>query len=258
MNDIGIGAVGAAIIAGLISLLGLIIGKEQKVSEFRQAWIDELRKCLVAYLVNINAIADALRVSIATGEKPTGIDQNYKLLNEANHGIRLRVNDGERPSADLLRSMEHFEAIAQKNSDLTPDNIRKAEQEFLTAAKALLKFEWRRVKKGEKTYFWTKYVVIALITVMLMIFVYLWYHRDPKPEIKPNNAAASSVNTTVFCSSAEPRSAGLPQSPAQMSSSAENAARLPADHGRISTNIACDPQTTSPLTQSRDEAAAER
>lgn len=153
--------------------------------------------------------------------------------------------------------MEEFEAIAQKNADLTPDNIRKAEQEFLAAAKALLKFEWTRVKKGEKTYFWTKYIVIALITVMLMIFAYLWYHRDPKPEIKPNSAAASSLNTTVLCSSGEPRLAGLPQDPPRMRSSTENAARLPADHGRSSTTIACDLQTTSPLAQSSDGAAAE-
>ena len=68
MSDISVGAVGAAIIAGLVSLFGLIIGKEQKVSEFRQAWIDDLRKCLVAYLVNINAISDALRLQKAGKE----------------------------------------------------------------------------------------------------------------------------------------------------------------------------------------------
>ncbi len=253
MNDIGIGAVGAAIIAGLISLLGLIIGKEQKVSEFRQAWIDELRKCLVAYLVNINAIADALRVAKANGEQPTGIDQNYKLLNEANHGIKLRVNDREEPSLELLQSMEEFETLAQKNSDLTPENIRQAEEKFLSASKALLKFEWRRVKRGEKTYFWTKYIVIALITVMLMIFAYLWYHRDPKPEIKPNSAAESSVITTVLCSGAEPRSVGLPQG--QTVNSTENAAHLPTDHGTSSTTIVCDPQSSKPQQQDTDAAA---
>lgn len=42
MNSISIGAVGAAIIAGFFSIVSLIIGKEQKTSEFRQAWIDAL------------------------------------------------------------------------------------------------------------------------------------------------------------------------------------------------------------------------
>lgn len=43
MNDLSVGAVGAAMIAAFVSFLGLIIGKEQKTSEFRQAWIDALR-----------------------------------------------------------------------------------------------------------------------------------------------------------------------------------------------------------------------
>lgn len=199
MNDIGIGAVGAAIIAGLISLLGLIIGKEQKVSEFRQAWIDELRKCLVAYLVNINAIADALRVAKANGDQPSGIDQNYKLLNEANHGIKLRVNDREQPSLELLQSMEEFDKLAQKNSDLTPEKIRQAEEKFLSASKALLKFEWRRVKRGEKTFFWTKYIAIALIAGMLTLFAYLWYHREPQTEIDLQNENSPSQATAELC-----------------------------------------------------------
>jgi hypothetical protein len=42
--DQAVGAVIAAIIAGSIALLGLIISKEQKVSEFRQQWIDALRQ----------------------------------------------------------------------------------------------------------------------------------------------------------------------------------------------------------------------
>lgn len=257
MNDIGIGAVGAAIIAGLISLLGLIIGKEQKVSEFRQAWIDELRKCLVAYLVNINAIADALRVAIANGVKPSGIDQNYKLLNEANHGIRLRVNDGEKPSMDLIKSMEEFESLAQKNPDLTPENIRQAEEKFLKASKDLLKFEWRRVKKGEKTYFWTKYIVIGLIAGMMMIFAYLWYHRDERPEGKPSSAAEASIRTTVFCSDGNPRSADLPQGHRRMTNPVERVTRLPTDHRTSASTLVCDPQATSPSVVSTDIATAD-
>lgn len=43
---VAIGAIGAALIAATVSLLGLIISKEQKTSEFRQAWIDALRSDL--------------------------------------------------------------------------------------------------------------------------------------------------------------------------------------------------------------------
>jgi len=60
--DAAIGAVVAALIAGIVSLLGLIISKEQKTSEFRQAWIDALRCDLTAFLTQINAIHDATKV----------------------------------------------------------------------------------------------------------------------------------------------------------------------------------------------------
>jgi hypothetical protein len=60
--DAAIGAVVAALIAGTVSLLGLIISKEQKTSEFRQAWIDALRCDLSAFLTQINAIHDSINV----------------------------------------------------------------------------------------------------------------------------------------------------------------------------------------------------
>jgi hypothetical protein len=56
--DAAIGATVAALIAGTVSLLGLIISKEQKTSEFRHAWIDALRSDLTAFLTQINAIHD--------------------------------------------------------------------------------------------------------------------------------------------------------------------------------------------------------
>lgn len=175
MSDISVGAVGAAIIAGLVSLLGLIIGKEQKVSEFRQAWIDELRKCLVAYLVNINAISDSLRLK-KSGQTIDAKDvvSHYKLLNEASNGIALRVNATEGPSQELLKAMKYFESIAGDNNSLTPENIRAAEQEFLEASRKLLKFEWKRVKRGEKIFVWTKNLAITFVSIMIVILIYLW------------------------------------------------------------------------------------
>ncbi len=179
MNDISIGAIGTAIIAGLVSLLGLVIGKEQKVSEFRQAWIDDLRKHIVAYLVNINAISDVLRLKKAG--KSSGDSELlgiYKSLNEASHSITLRINLTEQPAKALLKSMSDFEAIANDNSSLTPDKIRAVEQDFVKASKDLLKLEWRRVKRGENTFVWTKTIVIIFIVCMLLLLSYSLYTRN--------------------------------------------------------------------------------
>lgn len=176
MNEISIGAVGAAAIAGLVSLLGLVIGKEQKVSEFRQAWIDELRKCVVSYLVHINAICDALRLARAgKAIDDVALLANYKLLNEASHGITLRVNPSEEPAKALLKSMSEFESISQSNSNLTPEKIRELEKGFIESSQKLLKFEWKRVKKGEANFVWTKRIVYVIILVMLAFLFYAWF-----------------------------------------------------------------------------------
>lgn len=199
MNDISIGAVGAAVIAGLVSLLGLIIGKEQKVSEFRQAWIDDLRKCLVSYLVNINAISDFIRSSQGKSQANEEQLKNYKALNEANHGIRLRVNVSEDPAKNLLSAMDNFEKIAQNNNNLTPDKIKELEDSFLESAKNLLKFEWKRVKEGEPIYILTKRILIFLVVIMLIIFCVIWYFQNDD-RIEDKKIVPQSQREALSCS----------------------------------------------------------
>ncbi|WP_146195128.1 hypothetical protein [Pararhodobacter marinus] len=173
MNEISIGAVGAATIAGLVSMLGLIIGKEQKVSEFRQIWIDQLRKCVVDYLVNINAVCDIIRLKDSgKSYDDSALIAHYKLLNEASHGITLRVNDDEVPAKALLAAMKDFEALASNNKSLTPEKIKAVESLFIRDSKALLKFEWNRVKKGEKIFVWTKRIILLIIIVLLVLLGY--------------------------------------------------------------------------------------
>jgi hypothetical protein len=157
-------------------MLGLIIGKEQKISEFRQAWIDELRQCVVDYLVSINAICDIVRLKKpGDGEGNTALLGNYKALNQANHGIALRVNDEEDTAKALLSSMVEFEGIAQTNASLTPEKIRDVEARFTKAAKELLKFEWKRVKAGEKVFIWTKRIILFMLFGMIGILAFAWF-----------------------------------------------------------------------------------
>jgi len=174
MIDVSVGAIGAAIVAGLVSLLGLVIGKEQKVSEFRQAWINELRICLVNYLASINAVCDAIRVQKIDGKQPDqSLVVQYKLLNEASNGIKLRLNKEENTSRKLLKNMKDFEQLASSNSNLTPDNIQRLEKDFIKASSNLLKFEWQRVKRGEPVYVWTKSIVTVCIIFLGLLLIYL-------------------------------------------------------------------------------------
>jgi hypothetical protein len=59
VSAIAIGAIAAALIAGLIFLLSLVISKEQKISDFRQEWINSLRSEIAALIAHANAICGA-------------------------------------------------------------------------------------------------------------------------------------------------------------------------------------------------------
>lgn len=61
---IAAGAVLAAVIAGAFSSLSLVMSKEQKVSEFRQDWINSLREDIckfVSAIVHLSAVYEGIK-----------------------------------------------------------------------------------------------------------------------------------------------------------------------------------------------------
>lgn len=172
LPDAAIGAITAALIAGLISLLGLIVSKEQKTSEFRQAWIDALRVDLSAYLTQINAVHDAVKVKYKThAEKVTALSPLYIALNTSTFNIQLRINPSEPKSQRLLSAMNDISALTLSESSLKAENIRPAEIEFISASQELLKFEWRRVKGGEWTFKISKIIALAIVVASFVAIV---------------------------------------------------------------------------------------
>jgi hypothetical protein len=107
LPDIAVGAVSAALIAGLVSLLGLIVSKEQKVSEFRQAWIDALRSELSSLIAHANAIHGA---EMANYQSPSEVWKvvrpDFVGINEAAARIRLRLNPKESEASAVLSQIE--------------------------------------------------------------------------------------------------------------------------------------------------------
>jgi len=189
--DLSIGAVGAAVIAALISLLGLIIGKEQKTSEFRQDWINKLRDELGDYGVNVNAIADKLIVKYPTNaEKVNAMAPNYSALNKAHFSINLRLNQRETNSKNILAAMESFEALAAQDATLTSANIKPIEERFMEASRLLLKEEWDRVKAGEPIFRAAKWATAGILVLMTLLSVALiFYKAGSGTTAKPAEAA---------------------------------------------------------------------
>jgi len=211
LPDTAIGAILAALIAGVVSLLGLIISKEQKVSEFRQAWIDALRAELSVYLVNVNSISDATKLNYATvSEKLTALAPAYSLLNAATFNIVLRLNPKEGYSEKLFESMGDFSDLLEDISRLTPENIRPIEERFLERAQAVLRYEWGRVKKGELTFRIAKWSALILVSVTLAVVALLaWQLAARRPTPPP--IAVSTPSEIIIMNN---RDASVPAAPA--------------------------------------------
>jgi hypothetical protein len=181
------------IVSAFFALIGIIISKENKVSEFRQKWIDELREeisTLVTHAVSIQSVA----LDVASGTlKPEIEDEYYRELQKqyliatkAVITIKLRINKKEGTFLSKLKAFEDsfltfYIATLKKNwsggkalGSNEQITFSKETDNFLNFANDFLKLEWERVKEGEKVFSntvkKTKYVLIAaVITVMFSL-----------------------------------------------------------------------------------------
>lgn len=104
---LAIGAITAALITAAISLLGLIISKEQKVSEFRQAWIDALRTELSSVISHANALCDVRSLTNLTLMEKWALGrENLTKINTDVSSIRLRLNKDEPEAQAILKSLD--------------------------------------------------------------------------------------------------------------------------------------------------------
>jgi hypothetical protein len=177
---VSVGAIFVALIAGFFSYLSLVISKEQKISEFRQAWIDALRQDLCRYVSAVSAIANTNSIWDwhQKQRKPLSQIEYQKLVQPAFDtaaqsyvSIVLRLNPVER-NRRLRRSNTKFLSALRKTRDaLRDDNFQEARQ-FADALpgklRPILKREWTRVKKGERIYRSTRWFAgIILVTALI-------------------------------------------------------------------------------------------
>lgn len=173
MDDLSFGAIGAALIAAVVSVVGLILGKEQKTSEFRQAWIDALRAEIVAYLTQAATIRDKLGVEYPSHKsKVDALAPHYSDLNKASHGIKLRLNAKEEKSGEVLEYMAEFERLFSDDENVRTKQLEQIETRMLQSSQDLLKSEWKRVKRGEFAFWFAKYVAIGIAVILAATILY--------------------------------------------------------------------------------------
>ncbi|ELN9002666.1 hypothetical protein RZT97_003527 [Vibrio cholerae] len=171
-----IGAIFTAMIAGFFAFMNLISSKEQKVSEFRQDWINQLRDAISEYISSLSYLSILYKHHSEQDESKKkskfdmaqSVDDTYSKLNKSYNDILFRVNPKEKNKKHTTINDEFLSALGE-----TRDLYMKSD--FLGAVKAcdklrdktkpLLKYEWVRVKGGEPRFkFWKFFAVFILVT----------------------------------------------------------------------------------------------
>lgn len=159
-------ALAVAVIAGVVSLVVSILSKDQKTSEFRQAWIDGLRTDVSQLLAHFPVVMRT--ASIVNGMSKQ--DRNeFFISHQRDHiemealslRIKLRLNPNE-----------HRELVALLDADdegeLTDDQLEQRAKDICAQTQLILKSEWERVKRGENSFVWLKRISKALSTLAVI------------------------------------------------------------------------------------------
>jgi len=173
-----IGAIAAAIIGGTIALLGLIISKEQKVSEFRQQWIDALREDVAAVIRYGHSM---LRSSRKWEENSPEWESHYREdfagATEAMARIGLRLNPKEKESIALMNAIAKHKRAVESVKEPDFDAVSSAANDVVDAAQVVLKQEWVRVRSGEFVYRVTRYVAVLIIVIPIIALLYHMFRK---------------------------------------------------------------------------------
>lgn len=173
------------LVAGLIAAMSAVIGKENKISEFRQAWIDAQRNDLAT----LTSEAIAYVGEIESSKK---VDR-LAAFDAAHARIELRENP-EREEWTAVRS--EMDALREDMLKPAPDTValRNRRSTILDAARLPLKANWTIVKTGEPWFRRFKRAIIVAIVAAVTIGVTVALWLGPTgPLMRPVPPLNSSV-----------------------------------------------------------------
>lgn len=221
-----------AIVSIFFALIGVMITRENKVSEFRQKGIDELREeinLFVAHSTIVLIISSDMayvlfeKVSdekpetkeVYRREKNKELNEHYLTTTKTATSIRLRVNDTKLLS-QLDKLQNSFTSLVtyiyQQDTTILRQEMQKVAlelNEFIAMSKIFLESEWKKVEEGEKVFSsttkWIKYllgfaVVIVVFSELPIRKIICIYDALSQPEVTvcvnpPPETKPESINT---------------------------------------------------------------
>jgi hypothetical protein len=196
------------LLASSLALFGLTLGKDGKVSEFRQQWIDGLRADVAEYLANAHHLFGSSRNPDIV-PLPDGAEALQKV-NELSTRIRLRLDPKKPLSGRLAANMGALRNVVHNTESDYTDVVQASSAVEETASK-LLDEAWERVKQGETRFriaFWASVVGIVVSVGILSVQSYRARvgqkpavssrrHQSVYPFWTPNSIAVPAVPHTT-------------------------------------------------------------
>ncbi len=176
------GAVLAAFLTGVFSFVGLILSKEQKISEARLSWIESLRSDLSVMLSRIETLARLAESRLKSLALPAFTDQQlldfreqnkdtYYALEEARNRVTLRLTNSAEHRA-LLGHLDTLLLVFRGNCE-DVSRVHDVQQQIIGESQIILKGAWRRVKRGEPIFVATEFILFIGILSMIVVMP-LW------------------------------------------------------------------------------------
>lgn len=181
-----LGPITAACIAAVVSFLALVISKENKTSEFRQAWIDGFRQDLSQFAANLRRLEAEptyvdwkllntskpmeayLDAANERALRPDFFAENRLRLLQSRYAIRLRLNPVETNGIVLLAQVDKALEAYYSSADVEVEL-----ESLMNLAQAFLKKEWERVKKGEQVFRASvkgaKWLTVSALAVLALV-----------------------------------------------------------------------------------------
>ncbi|QVM94146.1 hypothetical protein JYG36_13520 [Pseudomonas sp. SORT22] len=165
-----IGPVVAALIAALITFVVTVLAKENKTSEFRQAWIESMRNDVSELLGEYNILEGVFDVTIDFSLEEAEVQnqvnefwkshqKEYAKIDLLCNRIVLRLNPKEH--AALIEKLSKLESSIGDGHKKSAEMSRELVRDFAL----LFKMEWNRVKEGETVFRRMKYGAFLVFTV---------------------------------------------------------------------------------------------
>ena len=167
MLDASIGAVGAAIMGAVVSLLSLIISKENKTSEFRQAWIDSFRSD-VAEAISSASLLNAFFSNNKYSEASPDFLTAWSRTSAAFARIELRLNVTEPDHEAMATLIRRAEMMIKSGSvgNYSRTVAEELQDEVVALSQRIMKYEWDRVRSGEASFVIAKWITAIAVGLL--------------------------------------------------------------------------------------------